>query len=61
MIKTKQYIRDGMTSFVEKSKLLQRRMHKFFGSVNYSGYKYRKIYRVKRMIQLADRLKYLVV
>ena len=34
-----------MTSFVEKSKLPQRRMHKFFGSVNYSGYKYRKINR----------------
>ena len=34
-----------MTSFVEKSKLPQRRMNKFFECVNYSGYKYRKINR----------------
>ena len=46
MIKTKQYVRDGTTSSVEKSKLPQRRMNKFFRCVNHSGYKYRKIYRI---------------
>ena len=45
MIKTKQYVRDGTTSSVEKSKLPQRRMNKFFRCVNHSGYKYRKINR----------------